>query len=493
MILIFIFLALVAGGVGYFFTAGLYSSGDRAPSEPSPQTQTARLAPDLSVVATEEVEEAVHPSPSKGDLIEESAISGAPPRMDSQADESAPVSEIKEFSSPQDFKPPKTSVVTVEAGDTIGTIIFKEFGRMDQPLLEAVRELNPGIEDFDQIDVGQVIRLPESERGADKTLPTEVEEEYALQASRGGTEETPIVPKKEGEFESVTEQTIEAKRRETPTTPDESFRTEKEILVELGEIEGAKGEMGERITIKEPSVGDLGESGQEKAPQPVVAQASDEAFTEEEPSGKAPVSGPEVLSKKATGLDQEGKTKDSPPSQKSKSTVTPEAVDIGRETPVSITGSKESEKVEKESQAQTEQASLKKEAERPKLTLLATEEEVKEFFADYSDRYTRMDSKGFVSLFSSQAVQNGKDRFDEIEKTYATFFKQSRKLQYQLADMKIKIYQNSIVVRARYELDQIPKRGRKKKVWKGTIQWTLVRENDELMILSLDYQPQGSR
>jgi phage tail protein X len=379
----------VAGGVGYFFTAGLYSSGDRTPLEPSPQTQTARLAPDLSDVATETGEEAVHPSPSKGDLIEESAISGAPSRMDFQADESAPVSEMEEFSSPQDFKPPKTSAVTVEAGDTIGTIIFKEFGRMDEQPLEAVRELNPGIEDLAQIEVGQVIRLPESGRGADKTLPIEVEEEHALQASRGGTEETPIVPEKEGEFESVTEQTIEAKRRETPTTPDESFRTEKEIPVELGEIEGAKGE--------------------------------------------------------------------------------------------------------KESQAQTEQASLKKEAERPKLTLLATGEEVKEFFVDYLDRYTRMDSNGFISLFSSQAVQNGKDGLDEIEKTYSTFFKQSRELQYQLADMKIKIYQNSIVVRARYELDQIPKRGRKKKVWKGTIQWTLVRENDELMILSLDYQPQGSR
>ncbi len=393
LILIVIFLALAAGGVGYFLTAGPYSSGDRAPLESSPLKQTVRLAPDL--VATEKGKEAV---PVKGDLIEESAISGAPSRMDSQADRTTPVSELEELSSPQGFKVPKTTAVTVEAGDTIDSIILKEFGRMDQQLLDAVRELNPGIDDLGQIQVGQVIRLPESGKVADNGLPTDVEEKHTNQAPRRGVEETPIVPEKEGEFETVTEQTFEAKKRETPTIPDESLRT-----------------------------------------------------------------------------------------------VTRETGDIGGETPVSISGSMEPEKGKIESQAQTEQAALKKEAERPPLTLLATEEEVKEFFADYLDRYIRMDSNGFISLFSSRAVQNGKDRLHEIKKTYSGFFEQSRRLQYQLADMKIEIYQNSIVARARYQLDQIPKRGRKKRVFKGTIQWALIRENDELVILSLDYQPQGSR
>ncbi|NIS59939.1 MAG: DnaJ domain-containing protein, partial [Proteobacteria bacterium] len=51
--------------------------------------------------------------------------------------------------------------------------------------------------------------------------------------------------------------------------------------------------------------------------------------------------------------------------------------------------------------------------------LLATEEEVNQFLDQYSAGYDRKDIEGFLSLFSSRAVQNGRDGFDEIKKMYS--------------------------------------------------------------------------
>ncbi len=51
-------------------------------------------------------------------------------------------------------------VVTFQEGDTMSSILIREFGRVDEHLLRAVKILNPEIEDLDQIGVGQKIRLP---------------------------------------------------------------------------------------------------------------------------------------------------------------------------------------------------------------------------------------------------------------------------------------------------------------------------------------------
>jgi hypothetical protein len=56
--------------------------------------------------------------------------------------------------------------------------------------------------------------------------------------------------------------------------------------------------------------------------------------------------------------------------------------------------------------------------------------------------------------------------------------------------MKIEIYQNVVEVRAHYEIEQVLKKGGKKKVWSGQIQWILGKENGVLKIVSLDYQHQ---
>lgn len=127
-----------------------------------------------------------------------------------------------------------------------------------------------------------------------------------------------------------------------------------------------------------------------------------------------------------------------------------------------------------------------------KVFQFAEEEEVAQFFEKYIKWYTQKDLKGFLSLFSSKAIQNQKDEFDEIRKAYMKFFDQSQYLQYQLRDLKINIHPNRVEAEGYYEIDQTLKKKGDRKSWKGSIRWTLVRENGALKILCLDYKHEKS-
>ena len=130
---------------------------------------------------------------------------------------------------------------------------------------------------------------------------------------------------------------------------------------------------------------------------------------------------------------------------------------------------------------------------RPKVpSPIATGEEVRQFFVDYVERYNQKDIDGFLSLFSPKAIQNQRERFNEIRRIYSDFFKKSRTLHYRLEDMEIKVSQNSAEVRGHYTLVQKEKRQWKEKVWKGDIRWVLVRGSGALKIRYLDYTPEKS-
>jgi len=126
------------------------------------------------------------------------------------------------------------------------------------------------------------------------------------------------------------------------------------------------------------------------------------------------------------------------------------------------------------------------------IPLLAKEEEVQQFFSSYMDRYHRKDIGGFLSLFSSKAVQNQRDDFEGIRSIYTKFFDESRRLRYQVEGMKTQIYQNRIEVKARFRVDQTVKKTKQEKVWNGNIRWVLGREDGALRILSLDYRNEKS-
>jgi len=123
---------------------------------------------------------------------------------------------------------------------------------------------------------------------------------------------------------------------------------------------------------------------------------------------------------------------------------------------------------------------------------LANEEEVKQFFSSYIDQYHRKDIDGFLSFFSSQAVQNQKDGLKEIRSIYTKFFDQSLALRYRVEGMKVEIYQNAVEVKARFIVDQTLKRRKEEKSWTGTVRWVLVKEDGALKIISLNYQNQKS-
>jgi len=123
-------------------------------------------------------------------------------------------------------------------------------------------------------------------------------------------------------------------------------------------------------------------------------------------------------------------------------------------------------------------------------SLIAGEEEVRQFFTNYTKVYAQKDIDAFLGLFSSKVVQNKQDGPDEIRRTYRRFFRQSEELDYRMKDLTFEIYQNGVEARANYELDQVLKRRGEKRAWKGDIHWFLIRENGSLKILSLEYQHQ---
>jgi hypothetical protein len=118
---------------------------------------------------------------------------------------------------------------------------------------------------------------------------------------------------------------------------------------------------------------------------------------------------------------------------------------------------------------------------------VAGEDEVERFFEDYLRCYTQRDIDGFLSFFSPRAIQNRKENIDEIKRIYAQFFNQSESLLYHLKNPKIDIFPNNAQVRASYEIRQVLKTG-DTRVWKGNIEWALIREGGGLKISDIQYQ-----
>jgi hypothetical protein len=120
--------------------------------------------------------------------------------------------------------------------------------------------------------------------------------------------------------------------------------------------------------------------------------------------------------------------------------------------------------------------------------LIATEQEVKEFFDSYVERYAKKDTDGFLWLFSSNALQNQADGIVAIREIYNNFFGQTQTLHCRFEDRKVEIYENAVEVKARYEIEQILKLNGEKKILKGQIRWVLVKEDGIIKILSIDYK-----
>ncbi|RPJ04799.1 MAG: hypothetical protein EHM36_09305 [Deltaproteobacteria bacterium] len=118
---------------------------------------------------------------------------------------------------------------------------------------------------------------------------------------------------------------------------------------------------------------------------------------------------------------------------------------------------------------------------------MAKEEEVNGFFDRYIACYTEKDIHGFLRFFSSRAIQNKKEDFNEIKRIYTQFFDQSQSLVYRLKNPRTEIFADRVQVKASYEIIQFPRKG-DRRLWRGNIEWALIRERGELKISSIQYQ-----
>jgi hypothetical protein len=124
--------------------------------------------------------------------------------------------------------------------------------------------------------------------------------------------------------------------------------------------------------------------------------------------------------------------------------------------------------------------------------LVASEDEVRAFFGNYTMIYNQKNIEGFLSFFSPQAVQNQTDKYEEIKRIYTRFFRQSAELSYHIEGLKIEVYENGAEAKAQFQVEQVLRAGGEIRIWEGSIRWVLHKENGALRIISLDYQNQKS-
>jgi hypothetical protein len=123
----------------------------------------------------------------------------------------------------------------------------------------------------------------------------------------------------------------------------------------------------------------------------------------------------------------------------------------------------------------------------PKIDQPVIEEEVRRFMDEYKARFMKMDLDAFMELFSNEAVENRTVPYADIREAYQKTFANSKSIIYDLEIYSIQTYQKSAFIRGRYELIQSIKGSKKKKVFRGDIQWDLIRENGSLKIKEINY------
>jgi hypothetical protein len=116
-----------------------------------------------------------------------------------------------------------------------------------------------------------------------------------------------------------------------------------------------------------------------------------------------------------------------------------------------------------------------------------TETEARRFIDEYVDQYTKMDIDAFMTFFSKGAIENRMLTYADIREIYQGTFDNSDSLKYHLDVSAIHIYKEGAAVMGWYEVIQALKGSPYKKVYKGNIQWELIREDGVLRIKEINY------
>ena len=116
-----------------------------------------------------------------------------------------------------------------------------------------------------------------------------------------------------------------------------------------------------------------------------------------------------------------------------------------------------------------------------------TEMEARRFLDEYVTEYVKMDVDAFMTFFSRKAIENRMLTYADIREIYQRTFENSDSLRYDLKIYTVQTYKESTIVTGRYEVIQIFKASPLRKVYKGNIQWELIREDGALKIKVINY------
>lgn len=115
-----------------------------------------------------------------------------------------------------------------------------------------------------------------------------------------------------------------------------------------------------------------------------------------------------------------------------------------------------------------------------------TREEVDEFMRRYIRAYEKSDLDGIMTLFSQAAVENNHLRHDDIRKAYRMAF-DGKINYYQLRDLDVKYDGPAVLVSGLYSINRYTAAEDRWAKFSGRISWKIIREQNGLKILSLNY------
>lgn len=115
-----------------------------------------------------------------------------------------------------------------------------------------------------------------------------------------------------------------------------------------------------------------------------------------------------------------------------------------------------------------------------------TREEVEDFMKQYSSAYSRGDLNTFMSHFSRSVVENNRLSYSEVQEAYRKTFSEKINF-YRINNMTIMLNGQSANVSGLYELSRYTSAEDRWVRYSGKIQWKITKENNELKIISMNY------
>ncbi len=123
----------------------------------------------------------------------------------------------------------------------------------------------------------------------------------------------------------------------------------------------------------------------------------------------------------------------------------------------------------------------------PKTPDAVSEEEVRQFIDTYVNRFKAMDIDLFMELFSRKALENRVLPYADIRPTYQRMFAGSSQFLYYPTIYSIQTRTQGAFVTGHYKMIQTLKQDNRMRIFHGSIQWDLVKEDGAMKIRELNY------